>query len=225
MQHNADTGPADESRSSLLRGQTTESTPHRIAASAVELILEKGYRGTSVDDIVAHAGLTKPTFYYHFDSKLELLTAVLHNSLARIEDALASAENLDIPPRKRLSELVKAYVLEVCDRPGLWTIYFSERKEIPSETLLHWKKRERTMVAVIERTIEAGIAEGEFRQADALIAAMSVMGMAGWLHHWFRPSGALTAGAIATAMASLACDGLRLPSTETSRLSSERVSG
>lgn len=40
--------------------------------SAKQLFSEKGYAGTTIDDIVAHADVAKVTFYYHFKSKEEV---------------------------------------------------------------------------------------------------------------------------------------------------------
>jgi AcrR family transcriptional regulator len=51
---------------------------------AYELFYRKGFSRVGVDEIAAFAGVTKRTLYYHFDSKDELLTAVLdlHHELA-----------------------------------------------------------------------------------------------------------------------------------------------
>ena len=53
----------------------------RIVAAAWELFYEKGYNGTTVDDIIALSGTSKGSFYYYFSTKDELL-----NSLSVILD-------------------------------------------------------------------------------------------------------------------------------------------
>lgn len=59
-------------------------TRRRILATSYELFYRKGYYRIGVDDIAAMAGVTKRTLYYHFESKDELLAAVLefHQGLA-----------------------------------------------------------------------------------------------------------------------------------------------
>ncbi len=37
--------------------------------SAIKIFSESGYRGATMDDIAANAGLVKGTLYYHFKSK------------------------------------------------------------------------------------------------------------------------------------------------------------
>jgi AcrR family transcriptional regulator len=59
-------------------------TRRRILDSAYELFYRKGYSRVGVDEIAAFAGITKRSLYYHFESKDELLAAVLdlHHELA-----------------------------------------------------------------------------------------------------------------------------------------------
>jgi AcrR family transcriptional regulator len=45
----------------------------RLALAALELFAERGYENTTVTDIAQHAGLTKSTFFRHFQDKREVL--------------------------------------------------------------------------------------------------------------------------------------------------------
>jgi len=53
------------------------SSKDAIIASARELLLVKGYSGTTVDEICAHAKVSKGSFYHSFGSKEELGLAAL----------------------------------------------------------------------------------------------------------------------------------------------------
>ena len=68
--------------------RSSEPTRRRILEAAYELFYRKGFGRVGVDEIAAFAGLTKRTLYYHFESKDELLSAVLETQsglvLARI---------------------------------------------------------------------------------------------------------------------------------------------
>ena len=59
-----------------------ESTRERILETTEKLILAKGYVGTSIDDIIKVAGLTKGGFFYHFKNKAELGKAVVERYAA-----------------------------------------------------------------------------------------------------------------------------------------------
>jgi AcrR family transcriptional regulator len=52
-----------------VKGLMPKDTANRILIQAMRIFLEKGYHGTSVDDITQAAGLTKGALYWHFRSK------------------------------------------------------------------------------------------------------------------------------------------------------------
>lgn len=67
-----------------------EATRRRIIESAVELFAEFGYGETGLADVLHHAGVSKGAFYYHFDSKEAVATAIIEefdNTAGRIVDA------------------------------------------------------------------------------------------------------------------------------------------
>ena len=53
------------------------ATRRRIIDSAVELFAELGYGETGLADVLQHAGVSKGAFYYHFDSKEAVATAII----------------------------------------------------------------------------------------------------------------------------------------------------
>lgn len=54
-----------------------ETTREKIISAAQDLILAKGYAGTTLDDILAATRLTKGAFFHHFKGKAELANAVV----------------------------------------------------------------------------------------------------------------------------------------------------
>ncbi len=65
------------------------SVRDRLLQAAVDLFAEKGYAATSVREIVAAAGVTKPVLYYYFQSKegiyLEIMTRASNDLQANLE--------------------------------------------------------------------------------------------------------------------------------------------
>ncbi len=51
---------------------TKTQTKERLVQAATELMLTKGYTGTSIDDVCKAAGLTKGSFFHYFEGKEEL---------------------------------------------------------------------------------------------------------------------------------------------------------
>src|SRR6266508_2247294 len=88
----------------------------QILVTGRRLFAEYGYEETSVDDIAAATGVTKPIVYRHFESKRDLYLAVLEDHLndliARLWVALSSSPD----PRERLRRGLEAYFVFVDER-------------------------------------------------------------------------------------------------------------
>jgi AcrR family transcriptional regulator len=66
-------------------------TVDRILRQAMRLFLEKGYHGTSIDEITQAAQLTKGALYWHFRSKQDLLKRIIKEHEERFLDELIQA--------------------------------------------------------------------------------------------------------------------------------------
>ena len=73
------------------------STRDKLLTEAEILFAEKGFYGTSINDVAATLGLTKPGLLHHFPSKEKLYGAVLEQAsdylMERLEDRLSHASS------------------------------------------------------------------------------------------------------------------------------------
>ena len=69
------------------RQEYSASTKRALVDVAQELFTERGYAGTSLDEIVAGARVTKGALYHHFSGKQALFEAVFE----RVEDDASSS--------------------------------------------------------------------------------------------------------------------------------------
>jgi AcrR family transcriptional regulator len=69
----------------------SKETSHRILTQAMRIFLEKGYHGTSIDDITQAAGVTKGALYWHFKSKEALLKTIIEEFEKQFLDGLIQA--------------------------------------------------------------------------------------------------------------------------------------
>jgi AcrR family transcriptional regulator len=74
----------------------------RLLDLAETAVLEKGFSGTSIEELIVGAGITKSGFFYHFPDKSALAKALLERFLERdfalLEEIFARAEELDDDP-------------------------------------------------------------------------------------------------------------------------------
>jgi TetR/AcrR family transcriptional regulator, transcriptional repressor for nem operon len=59
------------------KSKSETDTKQKLLASAMKLMIEKGFKATTVDDICAEAGLTKGSFFHYFADKEELAKATV----------------------------------------------------------------------------------------------------------------------------------------------------
>jgi TetR/AcrR family transcriptional regulator, transcriptional repressor for nem operon len=69
---------------------TSSGARSKLLDAAVEIIRQKGYAATSVDELCARAGVTKGAFFHHFPSKDSLAVAAA-NYWQELSDALFAA--------------------------------------------------------------------------------------------------------------------------------------
>ena len=64
-----------------------------IAETALKLFLEFGFKGTSVDMVVKHSGVSKPTVYNHFPDKAALIGFIVEHWRAQQPDPFDAAQS------------------------------------------------------------------------------------------------------------------------------------
>lgn len=70
--------------SSRTQAERTQTTVAVLLGAARELLARDGYAATSLDEVVARAGLTKGALYHHFAGKQALFRAVYEQELRRM---------------------------------------------------------------------------------------------------------------------------------------------
>ena len=90
-----------------------------VIACAHRLFIEKGYVNTSMSDIAAAVGITRPALHYYFRTKERLFRAIygdiLQEVIPRIHDILIR----DIPFMERLDRIIDEYVALFLNNPDL----------------------------------------------------------------------------------------------------------
>ncbi|MEQ9488255.1 MAG: TetR/AcrR family transcriptional regulator [Alphaproteobacteria bacterium] len=151
----------------MRKGERTRQQILEIAEAAV---LQKGFGGTSIDELVAEANLTKSGFLYHFRDKNQLALALIQryidNDRAIFDNIFDRAAELSDDPLQRMLIGLKL-LAELLDdieggHPGclVATVCYQERlfdREVITlnrEAVLEWRARFRGMFDDIEEKYE-----------------------------------------------------------------------
>ena len=94
----------------MARNKHPEITYERIVLAATELFVENGYYNTSVQDIVDKVGLSKGAIYHHFESKEEILKAVLERRARHTYKRYDAAvrEERDLTGKEKIQRILLA---------------------------------------------------------------------------------------------------------------------
>ncbi len=140
-------------------------TRERILEVAEAAVLDKGFAGTSIEEVIAAVGITKSGFFYHFKDKNALAKALLVRYVAH-EDALfdglfARADELNEDPLhgflvglKMMAELMAdlpsghpgCLVAAYCYQDRLFD---REVKALSAQAVLNWRQRFRQRLDMI----------------------------------------------------------------------------
>ncbi len=103
-------------------GAKGEQTREHILATAESIILRRGYSGTSIEEIIGEAGITKGGFFYHFDGKNDLaknlILRYLDNDVQFFSGLAERARSLTEDPLQQLLLFLKLMAEAMADLPG-----------------------------------------------------------------------------------------------------------
>ncbi len=153
-------------------------TLDRLYAAAIELIGEHGYSATTVDEIVARAGVAKGTVYYHFKGKADLVSALLEDGLQRLAASFSAEIEGAQGPAEALRALVHAELLYIQRDQAFSKLVMSQMWRVDGDWQQDLRLLREQYVSVFAGVIAEGIESGAFRAGlDAQAAASTVFGM------------------------------------------------
>ncbi len=205
--------PLEPSVSTVMREEISAYKRERILEEAVKLFYERGFSGTTLDDIAGKLGVTKPFIYTHFRSKVELLEAICRPTIEMSSAAIFDAAQQTASASDRLFNGVVAFTKVVLTRQANIAVYFREEKNLSATGLDDINSLRKRFDRVLSGLLEEGTRSGEFHIADIRVAALAIGGMVSWAYTWYQPGGRLSIDDVGAQMARFAVEmvGVRLP--------------
>ncbi|MFC3999355.1 TetR/AcrR family transcriptional regulator [Nocardiopsis sediminis] len=176
---------------------------------AIELFNRQGYDGTSMGDLAKDLGLSKSAIYHHVPGKEHLLAAALDEALDGLSAAVdsAAADTAGGSAYERLQAVVRESVeILVAHLPAV-TLLLRVRGN--SDVELAALERRRAIDEKLAGLVREAVDEGALRaDIDPDLISRLLFGMVNSLTEWYRPGGPVDAPVLASAVASLAFEGL-----------------
>jgi AcrR family transcriptional regulator len=167
-----------------------------VVRAAAQAFNARGYHNTSLDDIAAALGVTKPTVYYYVASKEQLLLECFRAGLQGIRDALSEAEHSGRSGRERLNAVVRGYAGAIASEYG-WCMVRAHEHDLGPGMGAEVKALKSEIDQGLRRLLRAGIDDGSIAPCDARITAFALAGALNGIAHWYRENQPMTAAQVA----------------------------
>jgi AcrR family transcriptional regulator len=178
-----------------------------VVRAAARAFNERGYHNTSLDDIAAALGVTKPTVYYYVANKEQLLFECFRAGLQRIREAFHDAERSDRPARERLNRVVRGYAEAIASEYG-WCMVRAHDHDLGPAMGRQVNALKSEIDQGIRRLLREGLADGSIGPCDPKITAFAMAGALNWIGHWFREDQPMNAAQVAEAFTTFFENGL-----------------
>lgn len=142
----------------MARNKYPEETRKRILEVAEKLFLEKGYDGTSIQDIVDGLGnMTKGVIYHHFKSKMAILETVMDETHEQPEMEELRGDNGFEKLQNMLRDSFHAYRQQ--------SIGYSAAVALRSPRMLgeQYLQVFKDLVPEVEKVVQEGVSDGSIR--------------------------------------------------------------
>ena len=167
-QPNPPTPVHDEGRSSRKR--------RAILQAATKAFLQQGYRGTSMDEIAALAGVSKQTVYKHFADKKRLFSEIVlgtvteasdpvHNEVLKLTDSGDVEADLRDLARRQVATVMQPHLLQ------LRRLVIAEVGRFPELGRTFYEQGPERTIAALAEAFERLAERGVLHVDDPLLAA------------------------------------------------------
>ena len=178
-----------------------------LLAIAAQLFAQQGYPGTSMSQLAAASGLSKPALYHYVPDKAELLARICEAHVEKLAHLVREVREQQLAPEPRLRELVRRFL----------AVYAGARHEhrVLTEDLKFLPEPRQQRIRALEREVVNGFAEALAQLQPALApkglakpVTMLLFGMINWTYTWQRADGPLDDAQLAELVSKLLLGGL-----------------
>lgn len=142
-----------------MKGGKGERRRQELLKIAYRMFIEKGYDNTSIDEIIAEAGIAKGTYYYHFPSKEATLEAVVDMMITEEAEQAKAALTAPIPVPQKIVAIIMAM------QPRQEESGIADTLERSENIVMHEKMNRRlieVIVPLLTEVVKEGISQGIF---------------------------------------------------------------
>lgn len=170
------------------RAPTYDSQRELILTQAAQLFARQGYSGTSMNQVAAACGISKPALYHYVRDKQQLVATIAQAHVARLEAVVREVERLPLEPESRLRELIARFMAEYAGAQSAHRVLTEDVRFLEAEDRSRVVAAERRVVDAFAAAVSAA-RPGAAADAMDKPLAMLLFGMINWMFTWIKPEG------------------------------------
>lgn len=175
--------------------------------AAVQMFNERGFHATSLDEVAASLGVSKPTVYHYLGNKDQVLLECVSRGIAELREAAEAAAQAPGKGVDRLRAFLLRYAEINMGDYGRCVIRTGE-ESLSAESAARFRALKREIDDAMRALIAEAIADGSIAKGDVKLIAFTLAGALNWPARWYRPGGELPAGEVAAGMVDLLLGGV-----------------
>ena len=197
---------ATPTRARLVRGRGGERRPaydpDSLLDVAVTVFNERGYDGTSMEDLARTAGISKSSIYHHVAGKEALLRSALDRALDALFAVCEEQRSTTGSAIDRLEHVIRRSI-EILDQELPYvTLLLRVRGNTATEQQALQRRRE--FDRFVATLVAKASADGDLRaDVDPALATRLIFGMINSVAEWYHPGGEISVGQLADGVVSL----------------------
>jgi len=177
--------------------------------AAARLFSERGYHGTSMQDLGNALGLLRGSLYAHIGSKQDLLFDVVDQGARRFLERGEAALHRDAPSPQRLRDFLVGHVEVAIEQLDAGRVFLNEWRYLDDGLQKDIRVKRDAYEEMVRGILRDGVDAGELRaDLDISLAARLVLSCGNWIYSWYRLDGELSPSAVGETFADMIIGGL-----------------
>lgn len=177
-----------------------------VLRAAVRMFNEQGFHQTSLDDVAARLGISKPTIYHYLGNKDQVLLECVVIGLEQLLAAACDARERSGSGADRLKHFLRCYARIIMDDFGRCIIRTAEEM-LTTESRQRFRALKREINDAMLELIEEGASDGSVAAPNPKLLGFALAGALNWPARWHDPGGAASPEALAAELVELLADG------------------
>ena len=181
------------------RAEERKAKREALLLAAVRMFNERGFHATSLDDVAASLGVSKPTIYHYLGNKDQVLLECVTFGLEQLLTAAEASRREPGQGIDRLRSFLRRYGEINMGDFGRCVICTGEEALSP-ESATRFRALKRRIDTAMRQLIEEGVADGSVAARDPKLLAFTLAGALNWPARWYDPAGECSPESLAAAM-------------------------